>query len=188
MQRSEEEYFFREGCFDRKEYISKIIFWHNRWSSAASCIKPNKTLELATKRQNILCFGGVWGVLKKWFLNVVVKLRAKYQKPWRISFFYSFAVEKCYFDLVKWKCDSVCIFNMSRDTLEMILWKKADKKCKDQKRSILCVKGALLGKSIFQTQRVNAVHGRCSSSGVLCDVPSNFTRSVRRRDVACRCD
>ena len=39
-------------------------------------------------------------------------------------------------------------------------------------------KGALIGKSIFRIQPINAVHGRCSSSGVLRDIPSNFTRSV----------
>ena len=44
-------------------------------------------------------------------------------------------------------------------------------------------KGALIGKSIFQIQRVNAVHGRCPSSGVLRDIPSRFTQSVRRRIV-----
>ena len=72
---------------------------------------------------------------------------------------------------------------MLRDTVELILWKKVDTKCKNQKRSIVFAKGALTGKSIFQTQRINAVHGRCSSSGVLRHIPSNFTRSVRRRIV-----
>ena len=85
--------------------------------------------------------------------------------------------------MVREKHDSVCIFNMLRDTLELILWKKADKKCKDQKRSIVFAKGAVIEKSVFQTQRISAVHGRCSSSGVLRDTPSNFTRSVRRRTV-----
>ena len=44
-------------------------------------------------------------------------------------------------------------------------------------------KNALTGKRIFQIQRINAVHGRCSSSDVLHDIPSNFTLSVRRRIV-----
>ena len=67
--------------------------------------------------------------------------------------------------------------------MELILWKKADTKCKDQKRSILFAKGALIEKSKLQTQRINAVHGRCFSSGVLGDIPSNFTRRLRRRIV-----
>ena len=44
-------------------------------------------------------------------------------------------------------------------------------------------KDAMIGTSIFQTQRINPVHGRCSSSGVLGHIPSTFTRSVRRRIV-----
>ena len=49
---------------------------------------------------------------------------------------YIFAVEMGHFDMMRWKYESVCIFSMLRDTLELILWKKADKKCKSQKRSI----------------------------------------------------
>ena len=77
-----------------------------------------------------------WGVWEKEFLYVVAKSCAKSQKPWKISLSYSFAVEMDHFDMVRWKCDSVCIFSMLRDTLELILWEKADKNCKDQKRSI----------------------------------------------------
>ena len=72
---------------------------------------------------------------------------------------------------------------MLRHTLELTLWKKVDEKCKDQKRSILFAKGALIGKNIFQIQRLNAVYGRYSSSSVLRDIPSNFTLNVRRRIV-----
>ena len=166
-------------------YQVRTIFWHNllkRYS--ASRIKPNETFELAKKRQNILSFGvcGCVGVWEEEFLYVVAKLEAKSQKPWK-SLSYSFGVGMGHLDMVRWKCDSVCIFSMLRDTLELVLWKKADKKCKDQKRSILFAQGALIGKSIFQRQRINAVHGRCSSSGVLGDIPSKFTRRVRRRIV-----
>ena len=51
------------------------------------------------------------------------------------------------------------------------------------RRGAFLAKSALIGKSIFRTQQINAVHGRCSSSGVLRHIPSNFTRSVRRRIV-----
>ena len=44
-------------------------------------------------------------------------------------------------------------------------------------------KGASIGKSVFRMQRINTVRGRCSSSGILHVIPSNFTRSVRRRIV-----
>ena len=145
---------------------------------SASCIKPNETIELAKKRKNILCLGGGG---EREFLYVVAKLQAKPQKPRKISLSYSFAVEMAHFEMVRWKYDSDCIFSMLRDTLELILWKKADKKCKDKKRRIFFAKGALIGKSICQTQRINAVPGRCFSSGVLGDIPSDFTRSVRRR-------
>ena len=60
---------------------------------SASRIKPNETFEVAKKRWNILCFGvcgcvDVWvcrcvGVWRKKFLYVVVKLQAKFQKPWK---------------------------------------------------------------------------------------------------------
>ena len=53
----------------------------------------------------------------------------------KIFLSYSFAVEMGHFDMVRWKYDSVRISSMLRDTLELILWKKADKKCKDQKSS-----------------------------------------------------
>ena len=77
-----------------------------------------------------------WDVRKKEFLYVVAKLRPKSQKPSKICWSYSFAVEMGHFDMVRWKYDPVCIFSMFRDMLELILWKKGDKKCKDQKRSI----------------------------------------------------
>ena len=147
---------------------------------SASRVKPNETFELATKRQNTLCLEGG---REKEFLHVVAKLQAKSQKPWKIPLSYSFAVEMGHFDMVRWRYLSVCIFSMLRDTLELILWKKADKKCKDQKKSMFFAKGALIGERIFQMWRINAVHGRCSSFGVLRHIPSNFKRSIRRRIV-----
>ena len=53
-------------------------------------------------------------------------------------------------------------------------------KMQRSKKEHFLAKGAVIGESIFQTQRINAVHGRCSSSGVLRHIPSNFTLGVRR--------
>ena len=61
--------------------------------------------------------------------------------------------------------------------------RKQMKNAKVKRGSICFAKGALIGKSIFRTQRINAVHGRCFSSGFLRHIPSKFTLSVRRRIV-----
>ena len=171
----------------------RTIFWHNRWSGAVPHVsnrmkRPNfqnrDRIHSVSGCKNIHCFGVCfWGVWEKEFLYVVAKLRAKSQKPWKISLSYSLAVGMGHFDMLRWEYDSVCIFSMLQDTLDLSLWKKADEKCKDKKRRIFFAKGALLGKSTFPTQRINAVHGRWSSSGVLHDIPTNFTLSVRRRIV-----
>ena len=67
---------------------------------SASRIKPNETFEVPKKRQKILCFRGGG---EKEFLYVVAKLRTKSQKPRKISWSYSFAVEMGHFDMVRWK-------------------------------------------------------------------------------------
>ena len=158
----------------------RTIFWHNRWSGAVPHVSQRMKRSNLQNRDKQTLF---WALRGKQFLHVVAKLRAKSQKPWKISLSYSFGVERGHFDTVRWEYDSVCISSMFRDTLGLILWKKADKTCTDQKRSICFAKSALIGKSIFQTKRMNAVHGRCSNSGVLRDILSKFTRSVRRRIV-----
>ena len=147
-------------------------------------------VQTCKRRQNIPCFGvcgcvGVWvcGCVGEGISSRCRRVTRKVPKTVKISLSYSLRVEMGHFDMVRWKYDSVCIFSMLRDTLGLILWKKADKKCKDQKRSILLTKGALIGKSVFQTQRIKPVQGRCSSSGVLGDIPSHFTPSVKRRIV-----
>ena len=104
-----------------------------KWCSV-SCIKPNETFELAKKRQNTLCFG-VCG--RKNFFEMSPSYKQSPKNRQKISLSCSFAVEMGHFDMVRWKCNSVDISSMLWDTLELILWKKADKKCKDQKRSII---------------------------------------------------
>ena len=158
--------------FDAGMYQVRTIFWHDRWSGAVSHVSNRMTrFNLQKRDKNTLCLGGGGGsVREKDFLYVVAKSRGKSENPRKISLSYSFAVEMGHFDMVTWNCDSVCIFSMLQDALEPILWKKADKNCKDRKRSIFFAKVALIGKSIFQIQRINAVHGRCSSSDVLRDI------------------
>ena len=147
---------------------------------SASRIRPNETFKLAKKRRKILCFG-LCG--RKDFFRLSPSYKQSPENRENLLCPTVLQLRWDHFDMVRWKYDSVCISSMLRDTLELILWKKADKKYQDQKRSIFFAKGALIGKSVFQTQRINAVHGRCSSSDVLGDIPSNFTRSVRRRIV-----
>ena len=166
-----------------KIYQMRTIFWHSRWNGTGPHVSNRMKRPNLRKRHKTYFLLGCEGVRGKGFLYVVAKLQAKSQKPWKISLSYSFGVGTGHFDMVRWKYDSVCIFSMLRDTLELILWKKAAKKCKDQKRSMFFTKGALIGKSTFQIQRINAVHGRCSISSVLRHIPSNFTRSVKRRIV-----
>ena len=164
----------------------RTIFWHNRWSGAVSHV-PNrrKRSNLQKRRQNILCFGVwthtlFWGVKTYSVLWSVVRCRQVTHKVPKIVKNLCPTVLQLKWVISTWweKNLTVSIFSMLRDTLELILWKKADRKWR-----IFFAKGALIGKSIFQIQRINAVHGRCSNFGVLGNVPSNSTRSVRRRIV-----
>ena len=179
------------------QYQVRTILWHNRWRVAVPHgANRMKRSNLPKEDETQLCFGVwkhtlFWGVKTHSVLGctrerICLRCRqvtSKVPKPWKISLSYSFAVEMAHFDRVRWKYDSVCILSMLRGTLELILWKKADKKCKDQKRRIFFAKGVLIWKNIFQTQRKNAVRGKCSRSGVLYHIPSNFTLGVRRRMV-----
>ena len=165
-------------------YQVRAIFWHNRWSGwTASRINPNETFEVAKKETKYTLLETVVGERKN-FLTLPLKY-AQSPRNCQKSLCPT-VLQLRWVYMVRWKYESVCIFSMLWDTLGLILWKKADKKCKDQKRSIFFAKGTLIEKSIFQIQRINAVHGRCSRSDVLRDIPSNFTRSVRQRIVLCK--
>ena len=78
--------------------------------------------------------------------------------------FYSFAVEIGHLDMVRWKW-WLCLYfqHVTRYIGTDSDGRKETKKCKDQNRSIFLAKGALIRKSVFQIQRINDVHGRCSS-------------------------
>ena len=129
-----------------------IFLTHPFKRCSASRIKPHETFELAKKRQNILCFG----VLQ--FCSRNGSFRHGEVKIWLFVFL------TCYKIHWNWFCG-----------------RKQTKNAKIRKGAFLFAKGALTGKSIFQEQQINAVYGRCFSSSVLRDIPSNFTRSVRRR-------
>ena len=162
-------------------YQVGTIFWRNRCSGAVSHVVNRMKHSKFQKRDKTYSVSGVCG--RMGFSTLSPSYTQSPKKPWKISLSYSFAVGRGHFDMMRWKYDSGCIFSMLRDTLELILWKKADKKCKVQNRINFFAKGALIGKNINPTQRINAVHGRCPSSGVLRHISSNFTRSGRRRIV-----
>ena len=161
-------------------YQVRTIFWHNRWSRAVPHVS-NRMKRLKLQKRDKTC--SVLGCAGERISLRCRQVTSKVPKAVKISLSYSLGVGMAHFDRVRGKYYSVCILSMLRDTLELILWKKVGKKCKDQKRSTFFAKGALIGQSILQTQRINAVHGRCSSSGVLRHIPSNFTRRVMRQIV-----
>ena len=148
--------------------LSRILFWPSYLPGAdhilaqplkrcsASRIKPNERFELAKKRQNILCLRCL-GVQEKRFLYVVAKLRVKSQKPWNISLSYSFGVKMGHFAMVRWKYDSVCIFSMLRDTLELICGRKQTKNAKIRR-------GAFFREGCFDRKECisNTANKRCS--------------------------
>ena len=165
-----------------KIYQVRTISWHNLWRGAGPHMSNRMKRSNLQKRHKTYSVLGCVGEWEKEFLFFMAKLHAKAQKPWKSLFVLQFRSRDGSFRHDEMKI-TLCISSMSRGTLELILMKKADKKCKDQKRSIFLTKGVVIGKSIFQIQRINTVHSKCSSSGVLRDIPLDFTRSVRRRIV-----
>ena len=161
----------------------RTICWHKPLKRcSASRIEPNETFKLA-KRDKTYSVLGCVGVWEKGFLYVVAKLQAKSPKTLKNLFVLQFCSWDGSFrhgEMKIWLC--LYFQHVTRYTGTDFV-EESRQKCKDQRRSICFAKGALIGKSIFPTQRINAVHGRYSSSGVLRDIPSNFTRSVRRRIV-----
>ena len=146
----------------------------------ASRIKPNETFELAKKRQNILCVGG--GGRERISLRCC---QVTHKVPKTVK--YLFVLQFCSWDgsfrhgeMKIWLC---LYFQHVTRYIGTDFVEESRQKMQRSEEEHFLVKGALIGKSMFQTQPINAVHGRCSSSGVLRDIPSNFTRSVRRRIV-----
>ena len=155
-------------------YQVRTIFWHNRRSVAVPHVSNRMKPSNLQKRDKPYSVLGCVGVREKpWSPKIREKSPCPtvLQLEWVISTRWDenmtlFVFSACY--EIHW--NSFC-------------GRKQTKNAKIRKGEFLFAKGALIGKSIFQTQPINAVHGRCSSSGVLGDIPSNFTRSVRRRIV-----
>ena len=149
---------------------------------SASRVKPNETFELAQKKHNILCLECA-GCAEERISSRCRQVTSKVPKTVKNLFVLQFCSWDGSFrhgEMKIWLC---LYFQHVTRYIGTDFVEESRQKCKDQKRSIFFAKGALRGRSVFQTQRINAVHGRCSSSGVLRHIPSNFTRSVRRRIV-----
>ena len=159
-------------------YQVPTIFRHNRWSSAVPYVSNRMKRSNLQKRDKTFLFWRGGG--KKEFLHVVAKLQAKSQKPWKSL---CPTVLQLGWVISTWWDENMTLFVFSACYEMHWNWfcgRKQTKNAKDQKRSIFFAKGTVIEKSVFQTKRINAVHGWCSSSGVLRHIPSNFTRSVRR--------
>ena len=164
-------------------YQVRTIFWHNRWSGAVPHVSnrmKHSNLQKSGKTHSVLGCAGCVGERISVRCHQVTSKVPKTVKNLCVLQFCSWDGSFRHGEMKIWLC---LYFQHVTRYIGTTLWKKADKKCKDQKKSIFLAKGALVGKSIFQIQRINAVRGRCSSSGVLRHIPSHFTRSVRRRIV-----
>ena len=131
------------------------------------------------KREKTFSVLGCVGVREKEFPYVVAKLHTKSQKRWKISLclqFCSWNGSSRHGEIKIWLC---LYFQHVTRYIEADFVEESRQKMQRSEEEHFFAKSAVTGKSIFQIQRTNAVHVRCSSSGVLCHIPSNFTRSVR---------
>ena len=167
-------------CFVDKQQIYQvwIIFWHNCWSGVVLPVSnrmKRSNLQKRDKTCSVLRGGGGERISSR-----CRQVTRKVPKPWKISLSYSFAVGMGHFDMVRWKNDCLYFQHVTRyigaDFLE-----ESRQKMQRSEKGHFFTKGALIGKSIFLIQRINAVRSKCSSSGVLRHIPSHFTRSIRRR-------
>ena len=138
--------------------------------------------------ETTLCFGVwkhtlFWGVREKGFFYVVTKLQAKSQKTMKNLFVLQFCSWDRSFRHGEMKIWFCLYFQHVKRYIGTDFVEESRQKMHRAEEEHLFAKSALIGKSVFQIQRINAVHGRCSSSGVLRDIPSNLTLSVRRRIV-----
>ena len=164
----------------------RTIFWHNRWSGAVPHVSnrmKRSNLPKRDKTYSVLGCVGVWVCERKDFFALSPSYK---ESPKNREKSLCPTVLQLRWVISTWWDENVTLFVFSachEVHWNWFLWKKADKKMQRSEKEHFLAKGTLTGKSMFQIQRINAVHGRCSSSGVLRDIPSNFTRSVRRRIV-----
>ena len=149
--------------------------------SSASRIRSNETFELAKKREKIFCFG-VCGCVEERISLRCRQVTHKVPKTMENLFVLQFPSWDGSFrhgEMEIWLC---LYFHVTRYIGADFVEKSRQKLQRSEKEHFFA-KGALIRKNIFQIQRINAIRGRCSSSGVLRDIPSNFTRGVKRRIV-----
>ena len=169
----------------------RTMFWHNRWSRAVPHVsnrmkRPN--LQKRDKTYSVLgCVGvwvfgcvGVWDCGRRNFITLSPSYKQSLKNHGNLFLLQSWSWDGSFRhgEMKIWLC---LYFQHVTRYIGTDFVEESRQKCKDQQRSIFFAKGALIGKSVFQIQRINAVCGRCSSSGVLGDIPPSFTRSVRRR-------
>ena len=119
-------YIYMYVCMYVYMYQMRSLFWHNRWSAVQRLTYQTKrNVQTCKKKTKHALF---WGVRREGISLRCRQVTSKVPKPSKIFLSYSFRVEMAHFDMVRWKYESVCISSMSRDTLELILWKKAGKK------------------------------------------------------------
>ena len=163
---------------------------------SASRIKSNETFELAKTRRNTLWFGVwkhtlFWGVKTYSVLGCVgerISLRcrqvtSKVPKTVKNLFVLQFCSRDGSFrhdEMKIWLC---LYFQHVTRHIGTDFAKENRQKVQRSEEEYFFGEGCFDKKECFQRQRINAVHGRCSSSCVLGDIPSNFTRSVRRQIV-----
>ena len=136
----------------------------------ASRIKPNETFDLAKKRQNIALFGGGEGCGRKNFFTLSPSYKQSPKKRENL-----FVLQFCSWDgsfrhdeMKMWLC---LYFQHVTRYIGTEFVEESRHRMQRSEEEHVFTKGALIGKSIFQIQWINAVHGTCSSSGVLRHIP-----------------
>ena len=148
---------------------------------SASRIKPKETVELAKKTKHTL-FWGVWVCERKNFFTSSPSYKQSPKTVKNLS-----VLQFCSWDGSfrhgEMKISLCLYFQHVTRYIGTDFVEESRQQMQRSEEEHFFAKGALIGKSVFQIQRINAVHGRCSSSDVLRDISSNFTHGVRRRIV-----
>ena len=164
----------------REEYQVRTMFWHNRWSDAVPHVSNRmKRSNLQKRKEKFSVLGCVGGEISFRCRQVTSKV-PKTVKNLFVLQFCSWGGSFRHGEMKIWLC---LYFQHVTRYFGTDFVEESRRKMQRSEKEHFFAKSAVIGKSIFQIQRVNAVHGRCSSSSVLRDIPSNFTRSVRRRIV-----
>ena len=141
----------------------RTIFWHNRWSGAvphASNRMKRSNLQKRDKTHSVLGWAG------ERISSRCRQVTSKVPKTVKNLFILQF----CSWNgiISRWWNENMTLYfqhitrSIGTDFVE-----ESRQKMQRSEGSIFFAKGALIGKSIFQIQRINAVHGRYFSSSVL---------------------